>query len=217
MSRNPNHPKAGTSLFIEPLRSRAEVAAVRATLSSPRDQALLDIGINCALKPSELLRLQWGQLRDAKPGDCLIDLGSATHGRSLLLVNEAIAAAARYLLEHTPEAARSDYVFPSRKRAEPLQIPSLNNLVKKWTAEAGLLRDFGGETLRKSFAYIRLFEDGADLLGLMFVFGYRCPLAFLAFLGVDTNAVEPGRGVWTKLSALGLTPRSAIALLQTSL
>lgn len=68
--RNPNHPKPGSNIKVDPIRSKRDIATIKRMLADrPRDLALFTLGINTNLRASDLLSIKVGQVRDLKPGD----------------------------------------------------------------------------------------------------------------------------------------------------
>jgi hypothetical protein len=57
---NPNHPKKGSSIKVEPIRQKAAIQRIKAALlhgGKHRDYCLFVLGINTALRANELLGL----------------------------------------------------------------------------------------------------------------------------------------------------------------
>ena len=69
---NPNAPRKGAKIEVEPIRSLKDIQLIRRMLhEKPRDLALFTIGINTNLRASDLLRLRVYQVRDLEPGDSI--------------------------------------------------------------------------------------------------------------------------------------------------
>lgn len=67
---NPNHPKKGYAIKVHPIRRQEDIKAINSLLQrSPRDLAIFTLGINSALRPSDLLRITVGQVKNLKVGD----------------------------------------------------------------------------------------------------------------------------------------------------
>jgi len=57
--RNPNHPKPGSSIKVDPIRNKRDIATIKKMLADrPRDPALFTLGINTNLRASDLLRIK---------------------------------------------------------------------------------------------------------------------------------------------------------------
>ena len=69
---NPNHPKKGSRITVDPIRSDKNIKKVKRLLKdNTRDLLLFTIGINNGLRISDLLKLKVGDVRDLKPVNCL--------------------------------------------------------------------------------------------------------------------------------------------------
>ena len=61
---NPNHPKLGDTIKVEPIRTVNAINKLKQYLApSPRNLALFVVGINTAYRASELLSIRLGQVR----------------------------------------------------------------------------------------------------------------------------------------------------------
>ena len=68
--QNYNHPKKGSSIKVDPIKSKQDIQTIKKLLADkPLDYALFVIGINTNLRASDLLRIKVGQVKDLKPND----------------------------------------------------------------------------------------------------------------------------------------------------
>ena len=68
---NPNHPRKGSSLRVEPIRDLAVIARIKANLLAARqyrNYCLFVVGINTAWRANELLSIRVGQVRHLQAG-----------------------------------------------------------------------------------------------------------------------------------------------------
>ena len=57
MQNNPNHPKKGSSIKVDPIKSLKDIKAIKKLLhDKPRDLCLFTLGINTNLRASDLLQ-----------------------------------------------------------------------------------------------------------------------------------------------------------------
>jgi integrase len=163
---NPNHPKLGDSIKVEPIRTVNAINNLKKYLTpSPRNFALFVVGINTAYRASELLSIKIGQIRHLKPGDRLEVKQRKTKKYRAVTVNMATVEAIKYLLEYLDQKALQvrdlswidddSYLFAGRKPDKALTVPSLNNLVKDWCSKTNLKGNFGSHTLRKTWGYMQ--------------------------------------------------------------
>ena len=72
-SRNPNHPKLGSKIKIEPIRKLEDIEAITEYLSDkPRELCLFILGINWGLRASDLIRLKVDQIKPVELGESFI-------------------------------------------------------------------------------------------------------------------------------------------------
>ncbi|MBF0233392.1 MAG: hypothetical protein HQK65_10200 [Desulfamplus sp.] len=72
LKKNPNHPKKGSRITVEPIRSEKDIKKIIRRLNDrPRDQLLFLMGINNGLRVGDLLKLKVGQVRGLSAGDSL--------------------------------------------------------------------------------------------------------------------------------------------------
>ncbi len=77
--RNPNHPKKGSRIKVDPIRNEADIAAIKKLLTdNPRDLLLFVLGINNGLRAGDLLKLKVAQVRKLKPGQTTTIVESKT-------------------------------------------------------------------------------------------------------------------------------------------
>jgi len=67
---NPNHPKPGASIKVDPIRSKAAIENIKKILMyQSRNYCLFVLGINTAYRANELLSIQIEQVDHLKAGD----------------------------------------------------------------------------------------------------------------------------------------------------
>ena len=72
MVGNPNAPKKGDRITVDPIRDTKSVKAIAKLLHNrPRDHLLFILGVNNGLRAGDLLKLKVKQIRYLKPGETL--------------------------------------------------------------------------------------------------------------------------------------------------
>jgi integrase len=131
-TRNPNHPKLGSTIKVDPIRNKRDIATIKKMLTDrPRDLALFTLGINTNLRASDLLRIKVGQVRGLKPGDEITLKEKKTGKSRRITLNKAVISAVNRLLktEEYLGSQSDDYLFKSQ-RAPVLRVQSVHRLVK---------------------------------------------------------------------------------------
>lgn len=156
MPPNPNHPPKGSSIKVEPIRSKRGIENLKKILADkPRDARLFTLGINTAYRANELLSVRVGQVRHVEVGDVLNLKQSKTRKYRAASLNRTVVAALRAYLEQDDrmrQAGDGDFLFYSQK-GEVLTVPTLSRMVKGWCRDVGLKGNYGSHSLRKTWGY----------------------------------------------------------------
>lgn len=143
-----NHPRPGSVLIIEPLRSLEDVNRVKAVLAKqPRNLALFVLGINSNLRASDLLALKNSDI-DWQRGE--IRLREKKTGKTRHIALSAGVLTRLVAIKGEPD----DYLFRSAKGGGMITVSALNAMIKTWCFRAGIKINAGSHTLRKTFAHI---------------------------------------------------------------
>jgi len=154
--KNPNHPKPGSTIAVEPIRSLAAIRKIRGNLKGkPRDRCLFILGINTAYRANELLSITCGQVAHLKVGDRLDLKQSKTKKRRAITLNRPAVKAIETWLEVHPNPHSKASLFISRT-GRALTVPTVSRMVKGWCREANLNGNFGSHTLRKTWGFHQL-------------------------------------------------------------
>ncbi len=185
---NPNHPKKGSSIKVEPIRNSKDVKAIKSLLSSnPRDFCLFTLGINTNLKTSDLLKITAGHVRNLKTGDAImLTLDKKNKVRKITL-NNACVAAIQTLLK-SKNYLDNEPLFVGQRGV--LRIPSINRLVKQWCQTIKLKGNYGCHTMRKTFGYQQRVNYGVAIPLLMETFNHSTQKEILNYLCIQDEEVR---------------------------
>ena len=188
--RNPNHPKKGSSIKVDPIRSKKDIKAIIKLLSdSPRDRLLFVMGINNGLRVGDLLKLRVSDVRGLKVGDTVSIREGKTGKQNILVINKPVYDALKTYLEcKKPED--EDYLFESRKGKGALTIQAVNNKVKKWTASINLKGNYGVHSLRKTWGYFQRTVYGVGFELICKRFNHSSPSITMRYLGIEDREVQ---------------------------
>lgn len=186
-----NHPKKGSSIKVEPIRSIEDITLIKRMLKNrPRDLAIFVLGINTNLRASDLLRIKVGQVRYLQPGDHFSLTEKKTGKKRDITINNGVFEVVRRLLATLPDAEDEDCLFPSRQGGGPLCVPYLNSLVKRWTSTINLKGNFGSHTLRKTFGFIHRTYHKTDIPTLMTLFNHSNQKQTLEYLCIQPEEIK---------------------------
>ena len=69
--QNPNHPTAGSTIKVEPIRDKKAISRIKKILGDqPRDLCLFTLGINTAYRANELLSLKVWAGKESEDRGC---------------------------------------------------------------------------------------------------------------------------------------------------
>lgn len=187
---NTNHPKKGSRIRVDPIRSIKDIKAIKQLLESkPRDYLLFVMGINNGLRAGDLLKLRVSDIEDLKPGQSILIKESKTGKENVLMINKSVYKAVRRYIDQARPAADS-YLFESRKTKEPLTIQAVNALVKKWAESINIKGNFGAHTLRKTFGYVQRTEFSVGFEVLAKRYKHSSPAVTMRYLGITADEVN---------------------------
>lgn len=191
MSSNPNHPRRGDSIRVDPIRSEKDIRTIKKLLADkPRDLAIFTLGINTNLRASDLTRITVGQVRYLQPGQYFAIRERKTGKERKVTINKAVYDAILGLLKSLPDAEDTSPLFQSRKGSQKLCVPYLNALVKSWCRAVNLKGNYGSHTLRKTFGYIHRTVHNTDIPTLMTMFNHATQKQTLAYLGIQEADIQ---------------------------
>ncbi|MCB0197620.1 MAG: tyrosine-type recombinase/integrase [Anaerolineae bacterium] len=188
--QNPYRPQPGSSIKVEPIRTKTAIANIKKILADkPRDLCLFTLGINTAWRANELLSIRVGQVRGTNAGDTLELKQSKTRKYRMVTINRTVAESVQAFLVQTGERqGDDDYLFFSQRR-EVLTVPTVTSLVKSWCAAVGLKGNYGSHTLRKTWGYWQ-YKRGTPLPLLVEAFGHATQQQTLAYLSIQPQEIQ---------------------------
>lgn len=188
---NPNHPKKGSSIKVDPIRDLAIIQRIKRNLmdaDKPRDLALFTLGVNTAWRANELLSIRVGQVRGLGEGGVLELKQSKTNAYRITPLNRTVIRALSFWLAVYDTADDDAPLFPSRY-GDPLGVPALCDMVKTWSARAGAFGHFGSHSLRKSWGYHQRVTFLSPLMLITRAFGHATERQTLDYLGIQPREI----------------------------
>lgn len=185
LCRNPNHPKKGSTIKVEPIRDEQAIARIKRNLKpTPRDCLLFTLGVNSGYRMNELLSLKVRHVEYGVPGH-IIDLKQSKQDRyRAVMINEVVfPAIARWLSVH-PDPRPSAPLFLSQKTCDALTVSTCSRMVKRWCLQAGLVGQFGSHSLRKTWAYHMRMRYGQPIELIMKALGHSNPEETMRYVGI---------------------------------
>lgn len=184
-----NNPKAGDVIAVEPLKSVKDIATIKKLLADkPRESALFIVGINTALRASDLLKLTAGQVRSIladEDGGVLRE--TKTGKRRRIIFNKAAKEALSRLLA-TKEFDNAEPIFAGQRGQ--MSASYLCRLVASWAKLVNLSGNYGSHSLRKTWGYHQRVTFGVDIPTLMDALGHSTQRQTLTYLCIQPEEIK---------------------------
>ena len=188
---NPNHPKKGASIKVEPIKSLEDIANIKDSLADhPRNLCLFIMGINTAYRANELVSIKVGQVDYLKTGDRLDLKQSKNQKYRSTTLNENVVKSIQNWLQHHPNPVPDAPLFWSRKTGKALTSISLTNMVKRWCTDIGMRGNFGSHTLRKTWGYHQRHTFGHHAALLTIAYGHASEAQTLEYLCIQPDEID---------------------------
>ncbi|OYD08534.1 site-specific integrase [Paludifilum halophilum] len=168
---------------VQPIRSKRKITAMKNALS-PRDRLLFVIGVNSALRVSDLLSLK---VKDVRGRDFITLNEKKTRKAKRFKINASIKREVnRYLA--SGDFGDDEYLFRSPRANKPIsRVAAWKNLNK--AAAAVGLEEVGTHTLRKTFGYWA-HKSGVPITVIQKAFNHTHPAITQRYLGITQDDVD---------------------------
>lgn len=172
--------------FVQPIRDIAKIEEIKSILkeNGTRDLLLFSLGINSALRVSDLLRLKVKDVRDKshlEVREQKTDKLKRFPLRGKLL--ELIRVYIRYKSDN-------DYLFPSRNgENKPLTRVMAYMIINSACRKAGIQEHISMHTLRKTFSYHH-YQTYKDVAILQYLLNHSSPSITLRYIGITQDNIE---------------------------
>lgn len=191
----------------EPIKSRTDILRISTYLINNnrwRDNMLFIVGINVALRVSDLITLQFCDFFDEgwnwRESFKLIEKKTRKKGKNrAITINAAVREAIELYMQHNPDVAWDDYLFRSESnnssRIGHLNRRSVYDIITKVISDLGIPCKAGTHTLRKTFGYQLMAQADNDhkvdtLLLLQEILGHSDLRITRRYIGITTEDIS---------------------------
>jgi len=180
--------------WVEPIRSKSKIALIKEHLKakkSPRDYLFFVLGINVALRISDLLSLKVSDVRD-EDGRIRSDLTiieRKTKKRRTIPLDGTPKEALEWYFSKREDVQADDWLFESTQRDAPIHRAQANRLIKRWCRLVGLEGNYASHSLRKTFGYWAR-RSGVPVSLIRQTLGHSREEITLRYLGITAEEVE---------------------------
>lgn len=147
-------------MITTPIRTKEEIEQMKTyylSKNSYRDYTLFVVGINTALRISDLLHLKWEDVYDkgARKYKNHIDIYEQKTGKeAVIALNSSCISAFKLLRKHKPYKKIDEFIFCNGKnRYEPLSRNRAYHIIKDAAVKNKVEGNISCHSLRKTFGY----------------------------------------------------------------
>ena len=149
---------------LEPLKnfsiSREQIDRMRQRLNTkPRNLLLFDLATQTGMRLKDLLRLKVGDIQGLSVGKEIPATRELSYLENPVILTETLDRTIKKYMDRDAKRP-DDYLFQSRKRARPLNLPSASNMISGWFQAAGIDGIGGARGLNKIWRLY--FKDAAE-------------------------------------------------------
>jgi integrase len=177
---------------VDPIRNIDKISEMKAILRTrgERDALLFTMGINTALRISDLLSLTWGDvINDQRQIVNIIVLRERKTGKMKRFpLNASVKKAISAYIALRPRAGLSEPLFTS-KRGGFLSRWQARRILKEAGASIGLEK-IGTHSLRKTFGYHVYKKTGGDIGLVQKLLNHSTSLNTLRYIGIDREVMD---------------------------
>ena len=156
-----------------------------------RNYTLCVMGLNTALRISDLLGLRWGNVYDLSRQTCFSHLcvtEQKTGKVNQIALNQAVIDALQdYFSLLRTRPSEEDYLFPSRKGVNrPLSRSQAFRIIREAADANGMSRHISCHSLRKTFGY-HAWRQGVSSVLLMDIYNHSSFRITKRYLGIEQD------------------------------
>lgn len=182
--------------YVEPIRDKKKIAQIKNLLRGQhryRDLLLFVVGINTALRISDLLQLQIGQFVDeAGAIKRRFWIKERKRGkRHEIAINQSIREVLAEYLEEYPHVVKEtrNFLFFNPKTGQPIKRGQAWKFITTICKEIGLQGNYGTHSLRKTWGYHARMQ-GVDLVLIMYKLNHNSIAYTKRYLGITDDELE---------------------------
>ena len=167
--------------FVQPIREKSKIELMKNNLKTARDRFLFVLGINTALRISDLLKLKVEDVRGTH-----LDIKETKTGKiKKHFINPTLQDEIERYTENMKE---HDYLFPSRKGTKPISRIQAYRILNE-TAKSLGIDEIGTHTMRKTFGY-HYYQKTKDIATLQQLLNHSAPSVTMRYIGLHQDAMD---------------------------
>jgi len=176
--------------FVQPIKDKAKIEEMKTFLKSKslRNWALFTLGINSALRISDLLILTVDDVMDENGNireRIKVKEIKTSKSKTFPFTPKVIDALKTYIESERPNSV----LFPSRKGEGAITRFQALNILKSTAKEVGIKDNIGTHSLRKTWAY-QAYMKKVPLIQIMDVLNHSSEDMTLRYLGITQSNLD---------------------------
>lgn len=185
--------------YVYPIKDKKKIQAMRKILAadSKRNELLFIVGINSALRISDILKLTFSELYDqnGKPVEYIRELvpektKNKKKNRSITFpIAPVLKKALVEYIKDFPEWQPENPIFYSRKGNEAMKRQQAYRILSAAAESVGITDPVGTHTLRKSFAY-HLYKDTGNIALVQKILKHSNQSDTLRYIGLEQEEID---------------------------
>ena len=175
--------------FVEPIREVKKIAAIKKVLENKRDVLLLTLGMNTALRISDMLKLTIKDVIDSGQIKNEVVVKEKKTGKSKSFpLNDSVKKAVKEYLSERDVKSENEPLFLSRKNGQAIRRGQAHNILSK-AGEAIGLENIGCHSLRKTFGF-KVYEKTNNLALVQKLLNHSSSEVTLRYLGIEKKQLD---------------------------
>lgn len=178
---------------VDPIKDVPKIREIKQKLraTNSRDYLLFTMGINLALRASDLLSLKVGDVFDERKEIVrYIWIKEKKTGKEKKLFLNSVIEEALLFHFRNKKIWRENYLFTAKHSGEQLDRQALWELIKKWTKMVGLKGRYGTHSLRKTWGYMARVVHHKDLPQVMEKLGHSNQEITKRYIGISQEEIN---------------------------
>jgi integrase len=181
---------------VEPIRSVKKINDLKKYLlgsGNIRNYALVVLGLNSALRISDILNLTWGDVFDFEENEFKTHVyirEKKTGKNKKFLLNQNATGAILRLSKRLGHINVSEYIFKSREgQNKPISRYMAIKIIKEGCKAVGIKEHIGCHSLRKTFGY-HSWKKGVPIPVLMELYNHSNQAITKLYLGINQDDID---------------------------
>lgn len=183
-------------ISVDPIREEKKIKALKSYLkgcNKLRNYALVSLGLNTALRISDILKFTWDMVYDFEENEFkeVVYLKEKKTGKykKIILNNSAIEALELYFKSITIQDPKT-YIFKSREGENlPISRQMAYKIIKDASNDIGIKENIACHSLRKTFGYCSA-KKGVPIHVLMELFNHSSERITMRYLGITQDDLD---------------------------